>query len=61
LKNNLAIRDTSSSPAETLVKAGAPASACKVLPPPCASGFHTDSNGDCVSDVSVPQKTTQGK
>lgn len=25
------------------------------------SGYHTDSNGDCVSDVSVPQITTHGK
>ena len=30
-------------------------SACTVAPPACASGFHSDSNGDCVSDVSVPE------
>lgn len=36
-------------------------SACTVPPPPCASGYHSDSNGDCVSDVSVPAIVSDGK
>jgi len=55
LKINAAIKDSTGSPSSK------PSSKCTVLPPPCASGFHTDSNGDCVSDVSVPEITTHGK
>ena len=36
-------------------------SACTVPPPACASGYHSDSNGDCVSDVSTPEVFTHGK
>lgn len=36
-------------------------SPCTVPPPPCASGYHSDSNGDCVSDVSVPEIVSSGK
>lgn len=28
---------------------------CTPTPKSCATGFHTDSKGDCVSDVSAPQ------
>lgn len=28
---------------------------CTPSPQSCESGFHTDSKGDCVSDVSVQQ------
>lgn len=43
------------------VAAAAAKSECTVLPPACASGYHSDSNGDCVSDVSVHQITVHGK
>jgi hypothetical protein len=36
-------------------------SACTVLPPACASGYHSDSNGDCVSDVSIPEIFNNGE
>lgn len=47
--------------ATPLPVAAAAKSECTVLPPACASGYHSDSNGDCVSDVSVHQITVHGK
>jgi hypothetical protein len=43
------------------MRAVATKSACTVPPPPCALGYHSDYNGDCVSDVSVPAIVSDGK
>ena len=76
IRNKAADSDTGSLPAGTatpdsaatvLVRAvAAPKndtakSACTVSPPTCVSGYHSDSNGDCVSDVSIPETFTHGK
>ena len=48
-------------PARSAPKVDTAKSACTVPPPPCASGYHSDSNGDCVSDVSTPEIFNNGQ
>jgi hypothetical protein len=48
-------------PARSAPKVDTAKSACTVPPPPCASGYHSDSNGDCVSDVSIPEIFNNGQ
>jgi len=48
-------------PARSAPKVDTAKSACIVPPPACASGYHSDSNGDCVSDVSTPEIFNNGQ
>jgi len=48
-------------PARSAPKVDTAKSACTVPPPPCVSGYHSDSNGDCVSDVSTPEIFNNGQ
>ena len=48
-------------PARSAPKVDTAKSACTVPPPACASGYHSDSNGDCVSDVSTPEIFNNGQ